>query len=78
MQEIFTCGIWNPGLWNPESLQRWNPKSKFHSEGTGMEHLESGIHRAHIAGAFRGDFAVFCGAMAAIDLLMGTLEQNNN
>ena len=50
----------------------------FNLEGTGMEHLESGIHRAHIAGAFRADFAVFCGAMAAIDLLVGTLEQNDN
>ena len=29
IQETFSCGIRNPGLWNPECSSR-NPESKFH------------------------------------------------
>ena len=28
--ENFACGMWSPGLWNPESLNDYNPESKFH------------------------------------------------
>ena len=50
-RENFTCGIRNPGLWNPEYSSR-NPKSYLGLESriqvpltkTGLKYLESGIH----------------------------------
>ena len=33
---------------------------------------------AHVDGAFKADLAVFAETMAGIELLMGTLQQNNH
>ena len=51
IRENFACGIWNPGLWNPEDSLR-NPESHKRLESriqvpltkTGINYLESGIH----------------------------------
>ena len=42
IHEIFTCGIWNPGLWDPEYSSR-NSESHQGLESE-INYLESGIH----------------------------------
>ena len=45
---ICACGIRNPGLWNPESLKIRIHNSSYTDKDSGIQYLESGIHKRGI------------------------------